>query len=245
MTDTVCSARPFTARSRDKDDSTMPVCVREDGADGASTRASSPSPDLHSNGSSTTDILEEEAPAGIVVRTVPVPHFSQVSRANVRAISQAVGEGHSCEPFVEAVATILIKLAACFEHRETIPTRFHCVRAPQISLHDYLQRIATFFHCSPACFVVALVYIDRIMSAEPTFVVNKLCVHRLAVVSIMVAAKFIDDDYYSNAFYGKVAGLVPSEVNALEARLISMLRWRLHVQPEQYERYYREVALAR
>lgn len=60
----------------------------------------------------------------------------------------------------------------------------------------------------------------------------------------MVAAKFIDDDFYSNAFYGKVAGLVPLEVNALEARLISMLRWRLHVQPEQYERYYHEVALA-
>lgn len=130
----------------------MPGCVREDGADGASTRASSPSPDLHSNGASTTDILEEEAFEGIVVRTVPVPQFSQVSSANVRAISQAVGEGHSREPLVEVVATILIKLTACFEHRETIPTRFHCVRAPQISLHDYLQRIAKFLLLQPSMF---------------------------------------------------------------------------------------------
>ncbi|XP_028056015.1 cyclin-U1-1 isoform X2 [Camellia sinensis] len=38
---------------------------------------------------------------------------------------------------------------------------FHGVRAPNISIGKYLERIYKYTNCSPSCFVVGYVYIDR------------------------------------------------------------------------------------
>ncbi|XP_028194962.1 cyclin-U1-1-like isoform X2 [Glycine soja] len=38
---------------------------------------------------------------------------------------------------------------------------FHGVRAPSISIPKYLERIYKYTNCSPSCFVVGYVYIDR------------------------------------------------------------------------------------
>ena len=49
---------------------------------------------------------------------------------------------------------------------------------PHISLHNYVQRIAKHFKCSPSCFVVALIYIDRIVNSKDYFFVCHLNIHR-------------------------------------------------------------------
>lgn len=72
-------------------------------------------------------------------------------------------------------------------------SKFHALRPPAISIKDYLQRVAKYAACSGECFVLALVYIDRIIQSNPTFVVNSLNIHRLLITSIMLAAKFFDD----------------------------------------------------
>ena len=74
-------------------------------------------------------------------------------------------------------------------------SKFHALRPPAISIKDYLQRVAKYAACSGECFVLALVYIDRIIQSNPTFVVNSLNIHRLLITSIMLAAKFFDDQY--------------------------------------------------
>lgn len=58
--------------------------------------------------------------------------------------------------------------------------------------------MAKYAACSGECFVLALVYIDRIIQSNPTFVVNSLNIHRLLITSIMLAAKFFDDQYFNN-----------------------------------------------
>ncbi len=55
--------------------------------------------------------------------------------------------------------------------------------------------------CSGECFVLALVYIDRIIQSNPSFMVNSLNIHRLLITSVMLAAKFFDDQYFNNAYY--------------------------------------------
>jgi len=77
-------------------------------------------------------------------------------------------------------------------------SKFHALRPPAISIKDYLQRVAKYAACSGECFVLALVYIDRIIQSNPTFVVNSLNIHRLLITSIMLAAKFFDDQYFNN-----------------------------------------------
>eukprot|EP00931_Biecheleriopsis_adriatica_P075191 TRINITY_DN49114_c0_g1_i1.p1 TRINITY_DN49114_c0_g1~~TRINITY_DN49114_c0_g1_i1.p1 ORF type:complete len:234 (+),score=41.07 TRINITY_DN49114_c0_g1_i1:91-792(+) len=145
--------------------------------------------------------------------------------------------------FVTALAHVLTQLASLTGRPQRM-TRFHAVRAPQLSIHDYLVRIATYFQCSHECFVLSLIYIDRIVKLHPEFSINSLSVHRLVVTSVMLAAKFFDDVYYSNAYYGKVGGVRTSELNALEILFLKLIEWRMHVLPEEYQQYRNHVLAA-
>ena len=70
---------------------------------------------------------------------------------------------------------------------------FHGVRAPSISIGKYLERLYKYSSCSPSCFVVGYVYIDRLLHKHPDSLVVSLNVHRLLVTTIMVASKMLDD----------------------------------------------------
>lgn len=71
---------------------------------------------------------------------------------------------------------------------------FHGERAPNISIPKYLERLYKFTDCSPSCFVVGYVYIDRLVHRHPDSLVISLNVHRLLVTSVMVASKMLDDE---------------------------------------------------
>lgn len=115
------------------------------------------------------------------------------------------------------------------------PTPFHGVYAPEISLAQYLERIFTYANCSFSCFVLAYVYIHRFIELNPHVPIASTCVHRLLITSVLLAAKFLDDVYYSNAFYANVGGITTAELNMLEIELLKRLDYRLHVHPEALE----------
>ena len=70
---------------------------------------------------------------------------------------------------------------------------FHGLTRPNISIQSYLERIFKYANCSPSCFVVAYVYLDRFTQRQPSLPINTFNVHRLLITSVMVAAKFMDD----------------------------------------------------
>lgn len=72
-------------------------------------------------------------------------------------------------------------------------TIFHGLRAPSISIAKYLERIFKYTNCSPSCFVVGYVYIDRLIHRQPELPITSLNVHRLLVTAVMVATKILDD----------------------------------------------------
>jgi hypothetical protein len=145
------------------------------------------------------------------------------------------------EEFVDALGVVLtrwVEQAAAVPEKSGKVSSFHSVRAPPISIPDYLKRIRKYFACSDECFVIALVYIDRITKASANVSVCSLTVHRMMVMAIMIAVKFEDDTYYSNKYYAKVAGLSLKEVNGLEAVMLKMLDWRMAVFPDEYQLYH-------
>jgi len=144
---------------------------------------------------------------------------------------------------VRALAKVLTQLTV-LDCRPKRLTPFHSVRAPQLSIHEYLNRIATYFMCSDECLVLGLVYIDRVMKWRPEFGINCLSIHRVLVTSVMLAAKYFDDVWYSNLHYAKVGGLRVQELNALESRFLAMVNWRLYVSPEEYNQYLSSVLMA-
>ncbi|KAK3152043.1 hypothetical protein QOZ80_2BG0153560 [Eleusine coracana subsp. coracana] len=121
---------------------------------------------------------------------------------------------------------------------------------PGIAVRRYAERIYRYAGCSPACFVAAYVYLDRLArrrdreeeaeeeeAGAAVVGVDSYSVHRLLITSVMVAAKFMDDIHYNNAYFARVGGVEVAEMNGLELELLFALRFRLNVTPDTFARY--------
>ena len=51
---------------------------------------------------------------------------------------------------------------------------------------------------SPCCFVIALIYLERLKRREASVCLTSVTFQRLLLVAVMTAAKFLDDFYESN-----------------------------------------------
>jgi len=124
---------------------------------------------------------------------------------------------------------------------DTKRTVFHAQKSPLISLHRYLERVLSFSPCSNSCFIIALIYIDRIIQNNPKFVLNSLSVHRMLITSVMVATKFIDDETFNNLYYAKVGGLQVSELNKREQAYLTHIDFALPIAPTVFAKYHEEL----
>lgn len=70
---------------------------------------------------------------------------------------------------------------------------FHGLTRPTITIQSYLERILKYANCSPSCYIVAYVYLDRFAQRQPSLPINSFNVHRLLITSVLLAAKFMDD----------------------------------------------------
>lgn len=119
-------------------------------------------------------------------------------------------------------------------------TKFHALKAPGISILQYLERIHKYSSCSTECFILALIYIDRLIQSN-NFLLNELNVHRVVITAVLLAAKFFDDAYYNNAYYAKVGGVLVTEMNGLEVEFLFRINFSLHVTPEIFAKYQAEL----
>jgi hypothetical protein len=119
-------------------------------------------------------------------------------------------------------------------------TKFHALKAPGIGIQAYLERVHKYASCSNECFILALIYIDRLIQRN-NFLLTELNVHRVVITAILLAAKFFDDAYYNNAYYSNVGGVLVSEMNGLEVDFLFRINFSLHVTPEVFEKYKAEL----
>jgi len=117
-------------------------------------------------------------------------------------------------------------------------TIFQTNTVPEISLPDYLKRIAWFLGCPTACFVIALEYVYRLSHVCPELELNEYSVHQIVMTCIVVATKFLDDKLFKNTFYARIAGVSVTNLSACEIRLVFFLKFDLLVLPEQYVARY-------
>lgn len=110
-----------------------------------------------------------------------------------------------------------------------------------MNIREYAERMERYLHCSDECFILCILYIERMVQCHSQFVVTDLNVHRLLLTSLVVAAKFHDDVYRSNAHYAKVGGVTVNELAKLEAHFLKKLDWRVHVMADEYSKYFNRV----
>ncbi|KAJ1477414.1 cyclin-domain-containing protein [Baffinella frigidus] len=121
--------------------------------------------------------------------------------------------------------------------RPTQVTVFHGHSPPKITVRAYLERIRDFGGCSPCCFVLALKYMDKLEVLDSAYRINSFNLHRTFLTATMVAAKFVDDFYFSNNYWAKVGGIANTELNGLEMELLFLLNFSLHMKREAYDSY--------
>lgn len=146
---------------------------------------------------------------------------------------------------VRVLAAVLDRLVNSNAHLVTSNsagpvTKFHALKTPGISVLQYLERIQKYACCSTECFILALIYIDRLIQ-QNNFILTELNAHRVVITAILLAAKFFDDAYYNNAYYAKVGGVLISEMNGLEVEFLFRINFSLHVKPDVFMKYQAEL----
>ncbi|CAN0914274.1 CYCP3-1 [Linum grandiflorum] len=115
-------------------------------------------------------------------------------------------------------------------------TVFHGSKPPALSIKQYLERVFKYAKCSTSCFVVAYVYLERFCQRS-CCCLTPLNIHRLLITSVMVAAKFLDDECYNNEYYARIGGVSREEMNRMEMKFLFSLDFRLNVTVESYISY--------
>lgn len=125
-----------------------------------------------------------------------------------------------------------------FNDTQDSATVFDSSAIPPIGIDKYLMRLYTHFKCSDACFIAALIMVDRLLEYDggrlPLTMRN---VHRVFLASLVVAVKYHEDLVYSNSHYAKAGGVHLREVNRLERVLLAAFDFDLRITPEEYHKY--------
>lgn len=97
---------------------------------------------------------------------------------------------------------------------------------PKKSIAEYILRLEKYFNCSETCFIMAIVYIERILTKYNADL-TKFNAHRFFYISLLTATKFWDDDTYTLSYYSKAGALRLQESKELEADFLHKLDWKL------------------
>ena len=115
----------------------------------------------------------------------------------------------------------------------SIMSPFDSKTIPNISIHSYLERINKHAKCSDPCFVVAYIYINRVLKNKG-FILSRQNIYRLILASMVVAIKYNDDVFASNKSYSMIGGVDLDEINILEPCILDLLQFHLFVTQDLY-----------
>jgi len=72
-------------------------------------------------------------------------------------------------------------------------------------------------------------------------VLDTLTIHRLVLVSMVLAVKYHEDNHYSQAYYAQVGGVSLTELNSMERLFVDIVEWDLDVNYDRFVKYFGEL----
>lgn len=111
-----------------------------------------------------------------------------------------------------------------------------CEAEPDISITDYLARIKKHTYISCAARILAFIYADRLLTLVPQCA-SPLHVHRMMLVTSMVASKTIDDRFSSNEVFARVGGVHLADLNSTELYFLFTVQFGLSVTEREFTAY--------
>mmetsp|Transcript_1519 Transcript_1519/g.2021 ORF Transcript_1519/g.2021 Transcript_1519/m.2021 type:complete len:280 (+) Transcript_1519:180-1019(+) len=126
------------------------------------------------------------------------------------------------------------------QNQRTQPPIFKDSLPIERAVNELLEKVRKHSSCSPECFVLAMIYIKRILF-KTNLRLTPLNVSIIALTSILLAVKFHDDLFYNNRFFAYIGDVSLAELNSMEAKFLSIMGFDLFVSPEQFgemERFF-------
>lgn len=104
---------------------------------------------------------------------------------------------------------------------------------PSVPFPVYLERLFRYGHPEPLHLLAIVAYSERLIKLHGLFV-PPAAWHRFTVAAWIVAGKaLLGDQYWTNQYWARVAGISVPEICALEAELIGILQWRLQIPTDE------------
>jgi len=109
-------------------------------------------------------------------------------------------------------------------------TAFHGRPLP-MSVEQFLIRFRTHAKFDDGVFLVAAVYLSRIIEGMAGLPVSSCTVHRLLLAALTIGAKFVHDSPLPNKAMAMIAGIPLSQLNKLEIKFLCGIQYNLAVSP--------------
>lgn len=107
---------------------------------------------------------------------------------------------------------------------------------PSISVKEYLKRLVILYYLPEEILITIIIYTERLLNKKE-IVISQYEIHRYLAILCVLAAKYHCDNYYSNAYYARMAGMNLEELNSLEAELLKLFEYKLEITEEEYSLY--------
>jgi hypothetical protein len=126
------------------------------------------------------------------------------------------------------------------EPKQWAMSTFDSLYVPQISLENYMNTIGE-TACKLCCeglsiqsVVHSFIYISRIAMHQSEFQIHKLNVHRLALTSLLIGMKYVEDRHCTNGQFARMARVEAAELMRLECEFLKVVDFNLWVDLEVY-----------
>ncbi|KAK2941608.1 hypothetical protein BLNAU_23485 [Blattamonas nauphoetae] len=115
---------------------------------------------------------------------------------------------------------------------------WHFENSPHFpSLAIYLDLLMLRMNCSPFCFVIALLYIDRLRTDCGVRFTSQNA-HTLFLTAAVISTKYLDDQFFLNKHYAHLGGLSSSVFNEMERSMLSLLNYSLTFDIDRLEQFF-------
>ena len=114
---------------------------------------------------------------------------------------------------------------------------FMLKKIPSITIKDYLLRLSKYSKISESTLIFILIYIDRLCQKHK-FKITFFNIYKFILISMVLAVKYNEDDFYSSEFYAKLGGITKVELNYMEYEFINLINFNLFIKEELYFKYH-------
>lgn len=113
---------------------------------------------------------------------------------------------------------------------------------PEITIKEYLSHLVCQNECSCECFIVAMIYINRLLEKHKYAKLDMCNIHRLLLVAFVIAIKNIEDIYFSNKHYAMIGGISKEELNDLELYFLKKINFDLHIDVNTFNKWNNKIS---